>query len=84
MAHKVYALHDIQDNRLHMFAAPSEQLDKDAVAAFLVKNESIFFTPTQTEQADKLQSVISETTSLNELKSALVGWDFQLEMIQVD
>ena len=84
MAYKVFSLYDSQEHELCMFTAPIEQLDKDVVAAFLVKNESKFFNSEQKKQADKLQSVISETTSLDELKSALVGWDFQLEMIQVD
>ena len=81
--HNVYGLFDVQEGRQHVFAAPGEQSAKDAVAAFLVANFDKFFTPTQKEQADKLQSVISETTSLDELKSALVGWDFVLEMVQV-
>ena len=84
MAQKVFALYDVQENRLHMFVANAEQAENDTVNRFIAANVDEFFTTSNLEQAEKLQSVISETTSTDELKSALVGWDFQLEMIQVD
>lgn len=74
-----------------MFATNSEVLAKDAVMAFLEKIKgNVFASSDPQSQAlndetfKNLQTLISATTSIEELSEALVGYDFQLAMLQVD
>lgn len=74
-----------------MFATDSEVLAKDAVMAFLEKiKDKVFYSSDTQSQAfndetfKNLQTLISATTSIEELSEALVGYDFRLAMLQVD
>lgn len=74
-----------------MFATDSEVLAKDAVMAFLEKIKgNVFASSDPQSQAlndetfKNLQTLISATTSIEELSEALVEYDFQLAMLQVD
>lgn len=87
----VYSIFDMQELEHHMFATDSEVLAKDAVMAFLEKIKgNVFASSDPQSQAlndetfKNLQTLISATTSIEELSEALVGYDFQLAMLQVD
>lgn len=87
----VYSIFDTQELEHHMFATDSEVLAKDAVMAFLEKIKgNVFASSDPQSQAindetfKNLQTLISATTSIEELSEALVGYDFQLAMLQVD
>lgn len=74
-----------------MFATNSEVLAKDAVMAFLEKIKgNVFASSDPQSQAlndetfKNIQTLISATTSIEELSEVLVGYDFQLAMLQVD
>lgn len=74
-----------------MFATDSEVLAKDAVMAFLEKIKgNVFASSDPQSQAlndetfKNIQTLISATTSIEELSEALVEYDFQLAMLQVD
>ena len=87
----VYSIFDVQESEHHMFATDSEVLAKDAVMAFLEKiKDKVFYSSDPQSQAlndetfKNLQTLISATTSIEELSEALVGYDFRLAMLQVD
>lgn len=87
----VYSIFDMQELEHHMFATDSEVLAKDAVMAFLEKIKgNVFASSDPQSQAlndetfKNLQTLISATTSIEELSEALVGYDFRLAMLQVD
>ncbi|QEG07846.1 hypothetical protein Mangalitsa_044 [Escherichia phage Mangalitsa] len=87
----VYSIFDMQELEHHMFATDSEVLAKDAVMAFLEKIKgNVFASSDPQSQAlndetfKSLQSLISATTSIEELSEALVGYDFRLATLQVD
>lgn len=87
----VYSIFDMQELEHHMFATDSEVLAKDAVMAFLEKIKgNVFASSDPQSQAlndetfKNLQTLISATTSIEELSEALVEYDFQLAMLQVD
>ena len=74
-----------------MFATDSEVLAKYAVMAFLEKIKgNVFASSDPQSQAlndetfKNIQTLISATTSIEELSEVLVGYDFQLAMLQVD
>lgn len=74
-----------------MFATDSEVLAKDAVVAFLEKiKDKVFALSDPQSQAlndetfKNIQTLISATTSIEELSEVLVGYDLQLAMLQVD
>ena len=87
----VYSIFDMQEVEHHMFASDSEVPAKDAVMAFLEKiKDKVFYSSDKQSQAfndetfKRLQSLISATTSIEELSEALVGYDFRLATLQVD
>lgn len=87
----VYSIFDMQELEHHMFATDSEVLAKDAVMAFLEKIKgNVFASSDPQSQAlndetfKNIQTLISATTSIEELSEALVEYDFQLAMLQVD
>lgn len=87
----VYSIFDMQELEHHMFATDSEVLAKDAVMAFLEKIKgNVFASSDPQSQAlndetfKNLQTLISATTSIEGLSEALVEYDFQLAMLQVD
>lgn len=87
----VYSIFDMQELEHHMFATDSEVLAKDAVMAFLEKIKgNVFASSDPQSQAlndetfKNIQTLISATTSIEELSEVLVGYDFQLAMLQVD
>lgn len=87
----VYSIFDMQELEHHMFATDSEVLAKDAVMAFLEKIKgNVFASSDPQSQAlndetfKNLQTLISATTSIEELSEALVEYDFQLAMLQVE
>lgn len=74
-----------------MFATDSEVLAKDAVMAFLEKIKgNVFASSDPQSQAlndetfKNIQTLISATTSIEELSEVLVGYDFQLATLQAD
>lgn len=87
----VYSIFDMQELEHHMFATDSEVLAKDAVMAFLEKIKgNVFASSNPQSQAlndeafKNIQTLISATTSIEELSEALFGYDFHLAMLQVD
>ena len=87
----VYSIFDMQELEHHMFATDSEVLAKDAVMAFLEKIKgNVFASSDPQSQAlndetfKNIQTLISATTSIEELSEALVEYDFRLAMLQVD
>ena len=87
----VYSIFDMQELEHHMFATDSEVLAKDAVMAFLEKIKgNVFASSDPQSQAlndetfKNIQTLISATTSIEELSEVLVGYDLQLAMLQVD
>lgn len=87
----VYSIFDMQESEHHIFATDSEVLAKDAVMAFLEKIKGKVFASSDPqsqafndETFKNLQTLISATTSIEELSEVLVGYDFQLAMLQVD
>ncbi len=87
----VYSIFDMQELEHHMFATDSEVLAKDAVMAFLEKIKgNVFASSDPQSQAlndetfKSLQTLISATSSFEELSEALVEYDFRLAMLQVD
>ena len=80
----VYSIFDMQELEHHMFAADSEVPAKDAVMAFLEKKVFASSDPQNDETFKNIQTLISATTSIEELSEALVGYDFRLAMLQVD
>lgn len=87
----VYSIFDVQESEHHMFATDSEVPAKDAVMAFLEKiKDKVFASSDPQSQAvndetfKRLQSLISATTSIEELSEALFGYDFLLATLQVD
>ena len=87
----VYSIFDMQELEHHMFATDSEVLAKYAVMAFLEKIKgNVFASSDPQSQAlndetfKNIQTLISATTSIEELSEALVGYDFRLAVLQVD
>ena len=87
----VYSIFDMQEVEHHMFASDSEVPAKDAVMAFLEKiKDKVFSSSDPQSQAfndetfKNIQTLISATTSIEELSEALVGYDFRLATLQVD
>ena len=87
----VYSIFDMQELEHHMFATDSEILAKDAVMAFLEKIKGKVFASSDPqsqalndETFKNIQTLISATTSIEELSEVLVGYDFRLAMLQVD
>ena len=87
----VYSIFDMQELEHHMFAADSEVLAKDAVIAFFekIKDKIFYLSDTQSQALNdetfkNIQTLISATTSIEELSEVLVGYDLQLAMLQVD
>ena len=87
----VYSIFDMQELEHHMFATDSEILAKDAVMAFLekIKDKVFYLSDTQSQALNdetfkNIQTLISATTSIEELSEVLVGYDLQLAMLQVD
>lgn len=87
----VYSIFDMQELEHHMFATDSEVLAKDAVMAFLEKIKgNVFASSDPQSQAlndetfKNIQTLISATTSIEELSEVLVGYDFQLATLQAD
>lgn len=87
----VYSIFDMQESEHHMFATDSEVPAKDAVMAFLEKIKgNVFASSDPQSQAlndetfKSLQTLISATSSFEELSEALVEYDFRLAMLQVD
>ena len=87
----VYSIFDVQESEHHMFATDSEVLAKDAVIAFLEKiKDKVFYLSDPQSQAlneetfKNIQTLISATTSIEELSEVLVEYDFRLAMLQVD
>ena len=87
----VYSIFDMQELEHHMFAADSEVLAKDAVIAFFekIKDKIFYLSDTQSQALNdetfkNFQTLISATTSIEELSEVLVGYDLQLAMLQVD
>ncbi len=87
----VYSIFDMQESGHHMFATDSEVLAKDAVMAFLekIKDKVFYLSDTQSQAHNdeifkNLQTLVSATTSIEELSEVLVGYDIQLAMLQVD
>lgn len=82
MAMNVVSLFDVHEQRQHMFAVDESILIKDAVMAFLEKTSEHF----GLDKADiqNLQTQISASTSMEDLSSILVGFDFLFAMLQVD
>ena len=87
----VYSIFDMQELEHHMFAADSEVLAKDAVIAFFekIKDKVFYLSDTQSQALNdetfkNIQTLISATTSIEELSEVLVGYDLQLAMLQVD
>lgn len=87
----VYSIFDVHESEHHMFATDSEVLAKDAVIAFLekIKDKVSYLSDTQSQALNdetfkNIQTLISATTSIEELSEVLVGYDLQLAMLQVD
>ena len=87
----VYSIFDMQELEHYMFAADSKVLAKDSVMAFLEKiKDKVFASSDPQSQAfndetfKNIQTLISATTSIEELSEALVGYDFRLAMLQVN
>lgn len=87
----VYSIFDVHESEHHMFATDSEVLAKDAVIAFLekIKDKVCYLSDTQSQALNEeifknIQTLISATTSIEELSEVLVGYDLHLAMLQVD
>lgn len=82
MAQNVYALFDRQEMKQNMFSAPETVLAKDAVMAFFEKNMTSLFGG-ESEYFKTMQSLISQSDSIESLSAVLVGHDFDFAMLQV-
>ena len=87
----VYSIFDVQESEHHMFATDSEVLAKDAVIAFFekIKDKIFYLSDTQSQALNdetfkNIQTLISATTSIEELSEVLVGYDLHLATLQVD
>jgi len=77
-----YALYDVQEMELHIFAANADVLAKDAVSAFLSQTVIPQHWASE-EDAQEMLAQISATSGPVQLQDILEAWDFKLAMILV-
>jgi len=80
-----YAVYDIQGAQLHMFSADANLLAKDVIASFLSEKviPHTFADGLEGNAAKDFLTVMSASSDIDELKQALIVYDFEMAVMPI-